>query len=113
MQEKEPTLIMVKRAIAGPQIVTPGMGYNEARKAMLHAEGLDAGGPCPHPGHDQQPEPDQMDKPSGDHSADMKEIADELYKAAEMHQGQADRLMSYVKDSTHHDSDSYGKKKDL
>ena len=54
-----------------------------------------------------------MDKPSGDHSADMKEIADELYKAAEMHKGQADRLMSYVKDGTHNDSDSYGKKKDL
>lgn len=113
MHGKEPTLIMVKRSIAGPEIIQPGMGYNAARKAMLHAEGLDAGAPCPHPDHDKQPEPDQMDKPPGDHSTEMKEIAEELYKASEMHKGQADRLMSYVKDNPHNDSDSYGKKKDL
>jgi|TARA_R110002020_G_scaffold373387_1_gene584830 hypothetical protein len=113
MHDDQPTLIMVKRAIAGPEIITPGMGYKKARKAMLHAEGLDAGAPCPSSGPAEHPAPAQMDKPSGDHSADMKEIAEELYKASEMHKGQADRLMGYVKDNPHNDSDSYGKKKDL
>ena len=43
----------------------------------------------------------------------MKQIAEELYKASEMHKGQADRLMSYVQDDSHDDSDSHGDKKDL
>ena len=110
MQDDQPTLIMVKRAIAGPRIITPGMGYMQARKAMLHADGLDAGAPCPHP-HDEGDH--DMYQPADDHSAEMKEIADELYKASEMHKGQADRLMGYVKGKSHNDSGSYGKKKDL
>ena len=63
MHDDQPTLIMVKRAIAGPEIITPGMGYKKARKAMLHAEGLDAGAPCPSSGPAEHPAPAQMDKP--------------------------------------------------
>jgi len=117
MHDDQPTLIMVKRSIAGPAIITPGMGYQKARKAMLHAEGLDAGAPCPHSGEPKPPGPpgdeDQMSKPSGDHVAEMKEIAEQLYKASKMHKGQADRLMKYVEGDSQNDSGSYGDKKEL
>jgi|TARA_R110001583_G_scaffold192431_2_gene358898 hypothetical protein len=107
MHDDQPTLIMVKRSIAGPDIITPGMGYQQARKQMLHAEGLDAGGPC-----GPAPKSTPASAPAG-HEDDMKQIAEELYKASEMHKGQADRLMSYVQDDSHDDSDSHGDKKDL
>ena len=117
MHDDQPTLIMVKRSIAGPDIINPGMGFMAARKAMLHAEGLDAGAPCPHSGKDKPPaEPaskDQMDQPSGDHVAERKEIAEQLYKASEMHKGQADRLMKYVEGDSQDESDSEGEKKEL
>ena len=90
MHDDQPTLIMVKRAIAGPSIITPGMGYMKARKAMLHADGLDAGAPCPHPNDESKSGTDQS---SGDHTDQMREIADQLYKASDMHKGQADKLM--------------------
>ena len=33
MHDDQPTLIMVKRSIAGPDIITPGMGYQQAPPA--------------------------------------------------------------------------------
>jgi hypothetical protein len=106
----EPSFIIVKRRIAGPSIIDPGMGYQQARKQMLHAEGLDAGGPCgPAPA---EAKSTPASSPAG-HADDMKQIAEELYKASEMHKGQADRLMSYVQDDSHDDSDNYGGKKEL
>ena len=114
MHDDQPTLIMVKRAIAGPSIITPGMGYMKARKAMLHADGLDAGAPCPHPDDESK---SGMDQSSGDHTDQMREIADQLYKASDMHKGQADKLMKLLDQKPegrpHNDSDSYGKKKEL
>ncbi len=117
MHDDQPTLIMVKRSIAGPAIITPGMGYQKARKAMLHAEGLDAGAPCPHSGEPKPPGPpgdeDQMSKPSGEHESAIKDIADQLYKASDMHKGQADRLMKLIGAESQNDSGSYGDKKEL
>ena len=114
MHDDQPTLIMVKRSIAGPDIITPGMGFQKARKAMLHAEGLEAGAPCPHPGKSEPAEPPgKSEAQPGDHQAEMKQIAKELYKASKMHKGQADRLMGYVKGESQDESDSYGDKKEL
>jgi len=79
MHDDQPTLIMVKRAIAGPEIITPGVGYNAARKEMLHAEGLDAGAPCPSSGTDKPPaHPAPSDLP-----AQLKRVADEMTTLAE------------------------------
>ena len=115
--DDEPTIIMVKRSIAGPSLIKPGMGFMAARKAMMHAEGLDAGSPCPHSGkdkpHSHSGDKDQMDQSPGDHVAEMKDIADQLYKASKMHKGQADRLMKYVKGNEHSESDSEESKKEL
>jgi hypothetical protein len=114
MHKSEPTFIIMKRRIAGPEIIDPGMGFSSARKAMIHADGLDAGSPCAAVAGPDQPDlPDQSDEPAGDHQAEMKKMADELYKASEMHKGQADKLMSFVEGNPHNDSGSYGKKKEL
>jgi len=107
-----PSFIIVKRQIAGPSIIDPGMGYQQARKQMLHAEGLDAGGPCG-PAPARAPAKSTPASSPAGHADDMKQIAEELYKASEMHKGQADRLMSYVQDDSHDDSDNYGDKKEL
>lgn len=114
MHDDQPTLIMVKRAIAGPSIITPGMGFMKARKAMLHADGLDAGAPRPLPDDESK---SGMSRPSDDHIDQMKEIAKQLYKASDMHKGQADKLMALCDekplDRPSTDDDSYGEKKEL
>lgn len=115
--DEQPTLIMVKRTIAGPDMITPGMGFMAARKAMLRADGLDASMPCPKSGkdksQDQSGSENQMDQPSDDHMAAMKEIAEQLYKASKMHKGQADKLMGLIKGESSDEPDSEGEKKEL
>lgn len=99
MHDDQPTLIMVKRAIAGPEIVTPGMGYNAARKAMLHADGLDAGAPCPSSGPAEPPA--QTDIP-----AQLKRMAEEIGSMA-------DQLESGEAEPEKSDAESVGEQKDL
>ena len=82
MHDDQPTLIMVKRAIAGPEIITPGMGYKKARKAMLHAEGLDAGAPCPSSGPAEHLAQAETPAPS-DIPAQLKRMADEMNALAD------------------------------
>lgn len=68
MHKPEPTLIIMKRRIAGPEIIDPGMGFAAARKAMIHADGLDAGAPCP---GSAGPEPTG---PTGSYEAKLEEL---------------------------------------
>lgn len=114
MHDDQPTLIMVKRAIAGPDIITPGMGYQQARKQMLHAEGLDAGGPCgPAPKSTPLPAKSTPDLDPGLAADEIKDMAEHLYEVARLHKEQADKLMGQVQDDSHDDSDSHGDKKEL
>ena len=102
MHDDQPTLIMVKRAIAGPEIITPGMGYKKARKAMLHAEGLDAGAPCPSSGPAEHPAQAETPAPS-DIPAQLKRMADEMSALADQ----------VEKSSDSSEDESVGEQKDL
>lgn len=71
MRKSEPTFIVMKRRIAGPEIVDPGMSFEAARKMMLHADGLDAGAPCP---GSAGPEPTGPAGPAGSYEAKLTEL---------------------------------------
>ena len=71
MHKPEPTLIIMKRRIAGPEIIDPGMGFAAARKAMIHADGLDAGAPCP---GSAGPEPTGPTGPTGAYEPKLEEL---------------------------------------
>ena len=83
MHKSEPTLIVMKRRIAGPEIIDPGMGFAAARKAMLHADGLDAGSPCAAVAGPDQEIPAGPDKSYDKKLTELRKLAGQLTDAVE------------------------------